>query len=130
MSDKSIYLKAYNKLFFDFLDEIIAIFPDNNDIKVAKQSFETIRKLNVTAILKAWYSYVYMPYKDRIDGGDISFFIDKDYGSDLVYLSNSQEIMVIVDKIRNPIRDMSDDNKQHSLAYLQKLSKLAVAYSQ
>ena len=98
MSDKSTLLRAFNSQFFDFLKDIITIFPDNQDIKLANTSFETIKKANPTLILKAWYSYVYYPYRDVIDVGNIEFFFDKDYGSDLSIVPNASEIMKMIDK--------------------------------
>lgn len=129
MTDKTTLMRAFNKHFFDFLDDIITIFPENSDIAIARTSFETIKKANPSAILKAWYQFVYARYKDVIDSGNITFFFDKDYGSDLANLSNSNEIMKMIDKIREPIRCMSETNKEHSMKYIQNLSKLSLMYS-
>lgn len=128
MTDKTTILKAFNSHFFDFLADIIRVFPDNQDLAVAKTSFETIKKANPTIILKAWKTYVYVPYKDVIDGGDITFFLEKDYNSDLSILANSGEIMKIIDKLRQPIKEMDHVNKEHSIKYIQNLSKLAMLY--
>lgn len=129
MTDKTTLMRAFNKHFFDFLDDIITIFPDNSDISIAKTSFETVKKANPSAILKVWLQFVYSPYKDVIDSGNITFFFDKDYRSDLANLSNSNEIMKMIDKIREPIRSMSETNKEHSMKYIQNLSKLSLMYS-
>ena len=128
MTDKSTLMRAFNKHFFDFLDDIITIFPENKDIVIAKTSFDTIKRANPSAILKAWFTYVYSPYKDVIDNGNITFFFEKDYGGDLANLSNSNDIMKMIDKIREPIRSMSDLNKEHSMKYIQNLSKLSMIY--
>lgn len=128
MTDKSTILKTFNTHFFDFLDDIIGIFPENTDIATAKKSFETIKRANPTAILKVWSQYVYSPYKTVIDAGNIEFFFEKDYGSDLNLLANSGEIMKIIDVIREPVRSMSETNKAHSMKYIQNLSKLSMLY--
>ena len=128
MTDKSTILKAFNNHFFDFLADIIRVFPDNQDLAVAKTSFETIKRANPTIILKAWKTYVYMPYKDVIDGGDITFFLEKDYSTDLSILANSAEIMKIIDKLRQPIKEMDAVNKEHSIKYIQNLSTLSMLY--
>lgn len=128
MTDKTTILKAFNNHFFDFLADIVRVFPDNQDLAVAKTSFETIKKANPTIILKAWKTYVYTPYKDVIDGGDITYFLEKDYSSDLSILANSGEIMKIIDKLRQPIKEMDDANKEHSIKYIQNLSKLSILY--
>lgn len=128
--DKSTILKAFNTLFFSFLNDVISIFPENKDLMIAKKSFETIKGLNVSSIIKAWFHFVYTPYRSQINDGDISFFINKDYNSDLGNLSNSGEIMETINKFREPIKQMSEENKNHSLNYIQKLSKLSEIYIQ
>ena len=128
MSDKSTILKTFNTQFFAFLNDILSILPDNMDIKTAIKSFETIKKANPTIILKAWSSSVYVPYKTSIDNGDIDFFVNKDYKEDLNYISNSREVMKVIDTIREPIRSMNDVNRTHTIKYIQILSKLSELY--
>ena len=42
--DKSSVLKAFNNHLFEFIDDIITAFPDNNDIKTAKSFFELTKR--------------------------------------------------------------------------------------
>ena len=42
--DKSTVLKAFNNHFFEFIDDIIGIFPENNDIKTTKTFFEMTKR--------------------------------------------------------------------------------------
>jgi hypothetical protein len=79
--------------------------------------------------LKAWHYFVYSPYIDIIKEGNIDFFFEKDYKSDLTYLSNANEVMNIIDKLRNPIKMMSPENKNHSMKYIQDLSTLSNTYT-
>ena len=129
MADKTTLLRAFNTHFFEFLSDIISIFPDDNDLAVAKTSFETIKKMNPTMIAKSWYTFVYQPYKDVIERGDISFFFDKDYKSDLTTVKNANEIMKMIDKIREPIKNMGESNMAHTTKYIQNLSKLSLHYA-
>jgi hypothetical protein len=129
MTDKSSILRAFNTHLFDFMDDLISIFPNNNDLVLAKSSFDTIKKANPTAIIKAWLKFVYHPYKDVIDNGDISFFFDKDYSDDLSTVSNANKILNIIDTLRTPIKEMGDTNKEHTTKYIQNLSKLSMMYN-
>lgn len=129
MADKTSILRSFNQLFFDFVNDIISIFPDNSDINTAKTSFELIKKSNPTAIIKVWYNYVSVPYNDVIQAGNIDYFIEKDYSKDLNKLSNSNDIIKIIDSLRNPIKNMGETNKQISCEYIQKLSTLSIMYS-
>jgi hypothetical protein len=129
MEKKTTLNRAFNTLFFNFLEDIISIYPDNTEICVAKTSFETFKKLNPTIIIKAWHSYVYVPYKDIIASGNITFFFEKNYQEDLQYLANSNEIIKVIDKIREPIRNMDEVNQRHSMKYIQNLCKLSDSYN-
>jgi len=130
MSDKSIILKGFNTHFFDFLDDVASIIPNNEEILTTKVFFESIKKANPTVLIKCWYNYVYIPYKDIIDNGDIQYFLEKDYGQDVSTFSNSEEIIKGINKIREPIKNMTEINQKHSMQYIQNLSKLSIAYQQ
>ena len=126
--DKSSLLKTFNTHFFEFLDDILRIFPENTDLAIARKSFETIKKANPTAIIKVWLNFVYNPYREVIDQGNIDFFFEKDYSSDLSNLANGNEIMKVIDVMRKPIKEMSESNREHSMKYIHNLSKLSDLY--
>lgn len=128
MTDKSSVLRAFNKHFFEFIEDIIVILPNDPEISKAKISLENIKKMNPTLLCKTWFRLVYSPYKEVIDNGDISFFFDKDYSSDLDNVPKAAEVMAVIDKIRMPIKSMDDVNKTHCTKYIQNLSKLSTIY--
>ncbi len=128
MNDKSTVLKAFNNHFFEFIQDIINIFPENEDLKSTKTGLEFFKKANPTCIIKSWQYFVHEKYKDVIEQGDITFFFEKDYNNDLTYMSNATDIMKAIDKIREPIRNMGDENKTHTMKYIQNLSKLSQVY--
>ena len=123
--NKSNLIKAFNTHFFEFIDDIIRIYPENTDMRTAKIGFETFKRANPSIMIKIWFSKVYLPYKETIDQGDVTFFFDKNYSDDLTGLSNGKEIMAVIDKIRAPIRAMDAANQTHAAKYLQNLSKLS-----
>jgi hypothetical protein len=128
MSEKSLILKAFNTHFFEFVDDILRLFPDNFDLLTTKQTFEIIKRANPTAILKVWHAQVYKPYQTQIIDGNIDFFFEKDYGSDLGNVANQREIMRVIDTLRMPIQNMDTANKAHTMTYIQNLSKLSAMY--
>lgn len=127
--NKSTILKAFNTHFFEFIDDIIQLLPENGDIVSAKLSAIMIKKVNPTIIIKTWYKYIYKPYFNEINSGDLNYFFEKDYNLDLQHLSNSSEIIQIINNIRSPIRDMNDINKEHTKKYIQNLTKLSILYN-
>jgi hypothetical protein len=130
MSDKTTVMRAFNTHFVEFIDDILNIYPDSIEIAAAKTSFETFRKMNPSAIIKAWYLYVYVPYSNYIEAGDLSFFFEKDYSNDLDYVANSDEVLKMIDRVRNPLRQLSESNKEQTKKYLKNLNKLSIVYHQ
>jgi hypothetical protein len=128
-SDKSIVMRAFNKLFFEMLDDILSVYPDNVDMLTGKETFTTFKKMNPTSIVKVWFSGVYCKYKNQIESGDVDFFTDKDYSPDLTNVKNVQTVLDIINNIREPIKHMSVQNKEHISKYIQDLSKLSTTYA-
>ena len=129
MADKSSILKAFNKHFFEFFEEMSKIFPDNLEINSAVTLFEITKKANPTMIIKIWNKFVEIPYGNLLNEGNINYFINKDYSEDVKEMPNAENVIRGINVIRNPIKEMSDENKLHSLNYLQNLCKLSKAYS-
>jgi hypothetical protein len=121
-------LNAFNDHFMEFVSDIINVFPDNTDIVSAKNSFILIRKANPKLIVKIWKSYVVDKYGSEIDLGNISFFIDKDYANDLTNAENSDKIVESINRLRNPVKMMSEESQQKSMKYIQNLKKLCILY--
>jgi hypothetical protein len=64
-------------------------------------------------------------YRDQITAGDITFFIDKDYGADVSTAQNSDKIMDSINRLREPIRNMGEENQAVVMKYIQNLTKLS-----
>jgi accessory colonization factor AcfC len=121
-------LNAFNDHFMEFVSDIINVFPDNIDLLSAKNSFVLIRKANPKLIVKIWKSYVVDKYGVEIDLGNISFFIDKDYANDLTNAENSDKIIEAINRLRNPVKMMSEESQKKSMKYIQNLKKLCIFY--
>jgi hypothetical protein len=119
-------VSVFNDHFAEFVSDIQSIFPEDVDILTAKNALIAIRKANPKLIVKIWLKYVVMPYKAQIDSDDINFFISKDYSADLVRNDNADKIMESINRLREPIKQMSLDNQAKTMKYIQNLSKLAL----
>ena len=129
MTDKTTIMRGFNNHFFEFLDDILRIYPENHEMKEARTTFEIIKKANPTAILKAWQTFVYEKYKDVIVQGNMDFFFEKDYSDDLAHMANAAEIMKTIDIIRGPIQQMTAENKAIVSRYVENLCKLSQMYT-
>jgi accessory colonization factor AcfC len=118
-------LSAFNDHFMDFVNDIQSVFPNDADILSAKNALLLVRKANPKMIAKIWKAYIVGKYKSEIDAGNIEFFINKDYASDVADASNSDKIMESINRLRGPIKQMSPDNQAKTMKYIQNLTKLA-----
>ena len=118
-------LTAFNDHFIEFVNDVHCVFPDDADILSTKNTLTTIRKLNPKMIVKIWNSFIVSKYKSEIEAGNIEFFINKDYSQDVSVTSNSDKIMESIDRLRDPIKNMSLENQAKVMKYIQNLTKLS-----
>lgn len=118
-------LTAFNDHFFDFLTDVQNVFPEDVDILTAKNALLTVRKANPKMIVKIWNAFIVGKYKSEIEAGNIDFFINKDYSSDVSSAANSDKIMESINRLREPIKNMNHDNQAKVMKYIQNLTKLA-----
>jgi hypothetical protein len=127
--DKQTTMRSFNSHFSDFMKDILLIFPTNNEIKNGLKTFELIKNMNPSMVIKVWYANIYIPYNKIISEGDLNFFFEKNYSSDLNNVSNINDILNIIDKIRGPVKNMDSINQKHTMKYIQNLSELSRLYS-
>ena len=127
-ANKSNILTIFNDHFFEFVNDVQTVFPDDVDILTTKNSLTLIRKANPKMIIKIWMTYIVQKYQKEIEAGDIRFFLEKDYSEDLQNTDHSKKIMDAINRLREPIRNMSVEEQKKTVKYIQNLTKLALAY--
>jgi len=127
-TQSSTILNAFNDHFMEFVNDIINVFPNDPDILSAKNSFMLIRKANPKMIIKIWHKQVVEKYEEFIDEGNITFFINKDYKDDLTNNENSEKITQAIDRLRNPVKLMTEEDQEKVMKYMKNLKKLSTIY--
>lgn len=125
MSNTNV-LTVFNDHFVEFVTDIQNVFPEDHDILVAKNSLLTIRKANPKMIVKIWKTFIADKYKNEIESGNLDFFMEKDYSQDIAGTENSGKIMESINRLRGPIKQMSVENQQKTMKYIQNLTKLSI----
>ena len=118
-------LTVFNDHFVEFVSDIQNVFPEDHDILVAKNSLLAIRKANPKMIVKIWKTFIVDKYQKEIESGNLDFFMEKDYSQDIAGTENSGKIMESINRLRGPIKQMSKENQQKTIKYIQNLTKLA-----
>ena len=129
-SDKSLLMNAFNEHFFEFVEDIESVFVNDSSIKKVKSALILIKKMNPALIIKIWYNYVVINYEKEINENNLNFFIEKDYKKDLKNIESSDNIMKHIDSLREPVRNMGENNQQKSLMYIKNLCILSKLYSE
>uniref|UniRef100_A0A6C0DJF5 Uncharacterized protein n=1 Tax=viral metagenome TaxID=1070528 RepID=A0A6C0DJF5_9ZZZZ len=127
MSSTNI-LSAFNDHFMEFISDVQKVFPEDVDLLTAKNSLTMVRKANPKMIIKIWKQHIVDKYYEQIEAGDISFFMDKDYSTDLSKTEFAGKIMEGIDRMRGPIKEMSKENQDKTMKYIQNLTKLSILY--
>jgi hypothetical protein len=70
-------------------------------------------------------SHIVDKYGKQIEDGDLTFFMDKDYSNDI---SGNEKIMEGINRLREPIKNMTKENQDKSMKYIQNLTKLCLIY--
>lgn len=127
--DKEQILNIFNTQFKEFVEDISRVFPDNADILTMKVTIKQLLTITPKIVYKGYKKHVVDPYRSEIQLGDINFFIDKDYKSDLN--KNGSTNNLILDKIdclRQPVREMNKIEQEKVIKYMQNMTKLCDLY--
>jgi hypothetical protein len=126
-TQKQQILSTFNNQFMEFVEDIHTLFPDDIDVLTTKNTLALIKKSNPKLIIKVWQTEINAKYKDNIDNGDIDFFLNKDYKDD-IWAPNSEQILEAINRLRAPLRNLSEDERRKTIKYLQNLKKIAEIY--
>ena len=122
--DKSFILKTFNTHLLEFMDDILTVFPREVDLLTSRTFIQGVLKVKKKIVIEYWYNYVYLMYKSQIDEGNFDYFLNKDYNKD----TEDNDILNGIEKMRNKIKELSEENKKKSVEYVKNLSKLSNIY--
>ena len=125
-------LTAFNTQFFEFINDVETIVPNDKSITQCKNILTFAKKGNPKLLITYWFNYMTVPYFKQIQSGDISFFIEKNYKDDLGNVNKNEneneKFIKEIDRLREPVRKMDDANKNICMKYIQNMTKLSQMY--
>lgn len=130
--DKEQILIAFNDHFKEFIADIKRVFPKNSDIVALNKGLPSILILNPRMIIKSFKTNFVDIYRTEIEKGDINFFIDLDYKNDLsnmgIDTNKGEMILEKINCLKNPIREMNEDEQESVMKYMKNLMGLTDLY--
>ena len=121
-------LKAFTNHLKEFVDDVQNVLPRDADLRTAKIFLEGLIKVNPKSVIISWKECVNDVYKEKIEEGDIDYFINKDYSIDLEGTNQKNKILKTIEMFRDKMNNMGDDNKKKCMKYIQNLTKLTNMY--
>jgi hypothetical protein len=116
------YLTAFNTVVFNFNDDLIQTFPEENDFKVYRRGLEWLKESNAKKICNLFKVYTFN-YKEKILSKDESFFLTTNYND--VVDTNNEGIVLVINKLKKYWTVLSKENQDKIWDYLNTLLKLA-----
>jgi hypothetical protein len=86
--------------------ELVDMYPNDLDIRICKNTVDTVKKLNPKIIVDTFYNHVYS-YKTQIMTKNEAFFIDMNYNAVI-----KDDNMSIVSNLKKYWSSMSDETKE------------------
>ena len=129
--NKSEILAGFNNHLNEFFIDVSKIFPDDLDICVAQKSLIAIRLANPKLVINIWKNVLADKYGEAIAAGNMDFFLTHDYAEDFQdndYI-NASTILTKIDVLREPMRQMGEENFNKTIVYMQNLTKLCDLYN-
>lgn len=115
-------ITAFNKILFDFMDELICKFPNDEQLSYYKNMILLLKKTNPKQVVLYYKQYIEQ-YNEYIFNRNELFFLDNDYGEK----SGGNEWSLLEGmRIKVLWKDMSDISKNACWEYFNLLSKIAL----
>ena len=130
IAQKQLCLKAFGNHFLEWMDWVCELFPNDVDMEKARTALQQVKKYNPKGLITLWYKQIYSRYKKQIDEEDFSFFVVKDYSWDIEQGSvvNAEKALLVIDRIRNELKCLKDEEKSKQMKFVNTLSKLSLIY--
>jgi len=118
-------LSAFNNQLQEFIEELIKVFPEDNDFKTFETSLYMLKKANPRKILELFKTYI-IPYSDKILKKDENFFLEENY--EHLYNqnnTNAEKGWIITNKLKKYWNEISNNTKDIIWEYFKVLILLS-----
>lgn len=134
-SQKIAVTRAFNVQILNLLQDMVQVFPSDVDILTTQRLAKKVVDANPMMLIQVWRNMVSVPYGEQIRLGNVDFFLQKDYSSDIAAAAASaekppatqdmSEYTSMVERIRTSICHMGEENQRRAMKYIQTLTQLS-----
>lgn len=109
------YLKKFNDLFCDMIRDLVDVFPNDSELRLYKFAAETSIAADPRIANNIFNECLAIPYRDKIQSKDETFFLEKDYQE---YAEGDQSTMELFAKLKKCWKDLNEENRNTIWKYL------------
>ena len=120
-------LKKFNSIISDLIDELCELYPGDRDIKIFREKFNMITKINNTMVFRGFLLHVY-PHKQNIMNEDEKFFLSN--ATDLVKDAADKDDNVSITQALNIKKLWENNMSPETKAALWKYLKVLIILSE
>ena len=126
--DKTQCLNLFNQKLKEFVNDLIAVFPNDTDLYSFKTSLGMIGLVKERQMIDLFVRFVHNSYKTQILQRDESFFLTHSYAEEISQAGDQSMTNQLITKIKSYWSEMSADNKEIVWKYFDVLIRLAEKY--
>jgi hypothetical protein len=121
MASKKILVDAFFNTYEDFMNQMIAVYPDDRDFPLYKSGLGMFRRVNPAIIVGKTWKWV-SKFEGKIKERDESFFLEYDYSSDT---EGEEPLEQTLEKLRSMWRELNEHNRRVVWDYVNLIMELA-----
>jgi hypothetical protein len=115
------YLSKFNDTFQEFSQDILRVFPGDDEFRMYNAAISAALMLNPDIILDVFHRRVIVPFGDRIIAKDESFFLNHSYED---VKGNHEDADAIIEKVKSYWEKLSEENRETVWKYFRVLVHL------
>jgi len=121
MASKKILVDAFFNTYEDFMNQMIAVYPDDRDFPLYKSGLSMFRRVNPAMIVAKTWKWV-SRYEAQIAKRDEAFFMEYDYTE---VTEGEEPLEQTIEKLRAMWRDLNEHNRKVVWDYVNLIMELA-----
>lgn len=128
--DKQSLVKIFNDKLYEFVSDLLLIYPEDIDLYTFKSSLNVIWLIDDKKTIKIFNRYVVEKYRTELSSRNEQFFIDYSFDNEIQqYTKNETDFSIqLMNKLKSYWSDMKNENKTIVFKYFDVLIAICDKY--
>jgi hypothetical protein len=128
--DKQSLVKIFNDKLYEFVSDLLLIYPEDIDLYTFKSSLNVIWLIDDKKTIKLFNRYIVEKYRAELSSRNEQFFIDNSFDTEIQqYAKNETDFSIqLMNKLKSYWSDMKNENKTIVFKYFDVLIAICDKY--